>query len=161
MALEDGIVPGVNTLSSFIPILVLGVILGLYELILIHRDENFRGSHWLGHGLHSVIFMIVALFFVFNTDFFLSVTGLGEKGWPLISNPWVVRIIIGLILNIKMHSTSAVIKGGLRGSMTGGMAEHWAHTTIVTVLVVVSPLYWSILASFLPSWASGVSSTVE
>ena len=138
-----------------IPAILIGALIGLYELILIHRDENFRGSHWLGHGIHSVIFMFIALFFIFNTDYFLNITGLAEKGWPLISNPWIVRVIIGIILNIKMHATSAVIKGGLRGSMTGGMAEHWTHTTLVTILVVTSPLYWPIIANFLPSWAGG------
>ena len=40
------------------PVITLGIILGLYELILIHRDENFRGSHWLGHGIHAVIIKI-------------------------------------------------------------------------------------------------------
>jgi len=155
MVLEEGVIPGINSLASITPIIVLGIILGLYELILIHRDESFRGSHWLGHGLHSVIFMWIALFFIFNTEYFLNLTGLANTGWPLITNPWVVRAIIGLILNIKMHATSAVIKGGLRGSMTGGMAEHWTHTTIVTVLVVVAPLYWPLIATFLPEWAGG------
>ncbi|MBI2148688.1 hypothetical protein HYU23_03330 [Candidatus Woesearchaeota archaeon] len=155
MVLEGEVIPGITSLTNFTPIIVLGIVLGLYELILIHRDESFRGSHWFGHGLHSVLFMFVALFFVFNTEYFLNITGLGEKGWPLISNPWIVRVIIGLILNIKMHATSAVIKGGLRGSMTGGMAEHWTHTTIVSVLVILSPLYWPIIANFLPEWAGG------
>ncbi len=151
----EGAIPGVDALSNFVPIIALGLILGLYELILIHRDENFRGSHWLGHGLHSVVFMWVALFFIFNTDYFLNITGLATSGFPLISNPWVVRVIIGLILNIKMHATSAVIKGGLRGSMTGGMAEHWTHTTIVSALVILAPLYWPIVSMFLPEWAGG------
>src|SRR3989344_4087324 len=93
----------------FFPVIGLGIILGLYELILIHRDENFRGSHWLGHGLHAVVFMWVALFAVFNTDYFMQITVLINTGWPLISNPWAIRIAIGLILNIKMHATSAVI----------------------------------------------------
>src|SRR3989344_3410995 len=99
MVLEEGI----PTFTGIIPVIALGLILGLYELILIHRDENFRGSHWFGHGLHSVFFMMVALFFVFNTEYFLYITGISEKGWPLISNPWVIRGIIGLVLNIKMH----------------------------------------------------------
>ena len=100
--------------------------------------------------------MFIALFFVFNTEYFLNITGLAEKGWPIISNPWAVRIIIGLILNIKMHAVSAVIKGGLRGSMTGGMTEHWTHTTIVSVLVILAPLYWGFIAPLLPSWAGGL-----
>lgn len=151
----EGVIPGVTSMSGFVPIIVLGIILGLYELILIHRDENFRGSHWFGHGLHAVGLMFVALFFVFNTEFFLNLTGLAEKGWPIISSAWGVRVIIGLILNVKMHATSAVVKGGLRGSMTGGMTEHWTHTTIVSALVILAPLYWPLLATFLPAWAGG------
>jgi len=66
----------------FEPVIILGIILGLYELILIHRDESFRGSHWLGHGLHSIIIMMVALFAVFNWDYFLGITTLGQRGIP-------------------------------------------------------------------------------
>jgi len=73
MVFEGEVIPGVTNLTSFVPIIALGIILGLYELILIHRDENFRGSHWLGHGLHSVVFMIIALFFVFNKTVFSCV----------------------------------------------------------------------------------------
>ena len=156
MVLEEGVIPGVTTLAELAPIIVLGIVLGLYELILIHRDESFRGSHWFGHGFHAIVFMFVALFFIFNTEYFLSITGLAEKEWPVISSTWGVRIIIGLILNIKMHAVSAVIKGGLRGSMTGGMAEHWTHTTVVSALVVLAPLYWPLLVGILPEWAGGV-----
>ncbi len=151
------VIPGVTALSDIAPIIALGIILGLYELILIHRDESFRGSHWLGHGIHSVIFMMIALFFIFNTEYFLNITGLAEKEIFILSNPWAVRVIIGLILNIKMHAVSAVIKGGLRGSMTGGMAEHWTHTTIVSILVILAPAYWPLLANLLPEWAGGTA----
>ena len=142
------------------PVVGLGIILGLYELILIHRDENFRGSHWLGHGFHSVFIMMVALFAVFNTEYFLQITGIADKGWPYISNPWIVRALIGLILNIKIHATSAVIKAqAFKGGLSGSMAEHWTHTTIISVLVVLAPLYWPLLAPFLPTWAGGTVST--
>src|SRR3989338_11326303 len=88
----------------FAPVLGIGTILGLYELILIHRDENFRGSHWLGHGIHSVLIMMVALFAVLNTEYFLQITGIVNQSWPTwITSPWSIRILIGLILNIKMH----------------------------------------------------------
>ena len=133
--------------------IVLGVILGLYELILIHRDENFRGSHWFGHGIHSVIIMMVALFAVFNWDYFLQITGLGARNIPLISNVLVGRIAIGVILNFKIHAVSAVIKGrAFAGGVSGGMAEHWTHTIIISVLVVTAPYYWPIILPFLPAW---------
>ncbi len=141
----------------FFPVIGLGIILGLYELILIHRDENFQGSHWLGHGLHSVGFMMVALFAVFNTEYFLQITGISGLDWPAwIISPWTIRILVGIILNIKMHATSAVIKGrAFAGGVSGGLAEHWSHTLIVSALVVLAPLYWPILQPFLPWWAGG------
>ena len=141
----------------FAPVLGIGTILGLYELILIHRDENFQGSHWLGHGVHAVVFMWIALFAIFNTDYFLLITGIAEKGWPLISNPWAVRIAIGIILNIKMHSVSAAIRGG--GIAARGLAEHWTHTIIVSALAVTAPLYWPLLQPLLPAWLGGLTAS--
>ena len=136
------------------PVIVLGVILGLYELILIHRDESFRRSHWLGHGIHAVVIMMIALFAVFNWAYFLQLTGLGTKNIPLISNILVGRIAIGLILNFKMHAVSAVVKGrAFAGGVSGGMAEHWTHTIIVSVLVVTAPYYWPLILPMLPAWA--------
>jgi len=135
------------------PVIGLGIILGLYELILIHRDENFRGSHWLGHGIHSVVIMVAALFAVMNTEYFLEFTGLIASGIPLISNILAVRIAVGLILVIKMWSVSSVIKGG---GGTRGMHEGFIHIFVVAVLVVAAPYYWPllepVLEPFLPSW---------
>lgn len=138
-----------------LPVISLGIILGLYELFAIHADMNFRGSHWFGHGLHAVVFMMAALFIVLNTDYFFQIAGVANWGLPAwVINPWVFRVLVGLILNIKMHATSSLARGG-SGLAARGLAEHWAHTTIISILVVVSPLYWPILATFLPSWAGG------
>lgn len=137
------------------PVILLGIILGLYELILIHRDESFRGSHWLGHGFHAIVIMIIALFAVFNWDYFLNITGIANMNIPLLNNVLFGRIVIGVILNFKMHAVSAVIKGrAFAGGLSGGMAEHWTHTIIVTVLVVTAPYYWPFLAPLLPTWMS-------
>ena len=139
------------------PVLGLGTILGLYELILIHRDENFKGSHWFGHGLHAVVFMWIALFAIFNTEYFLQLIGIANADWGSFSfittSPWFIRILIGIILNIKMHATSAAIRGG--GIAARGLTEHWTHTLIVSALAVTSPLYWPLLQPLLPTWLGG------
>ena len=83
-------------------VVVLGIILGLYELIAIHSDLNFRGSHWIGHGVHSIVLMMVGLFAVFNWPLFLDVTTLAARNIPFLSDVWIGRIAIGLILNLKM-----------------------------------------------------------
>ncbi len=143
--LEQGLIIG--------PVIALGIILGLYELMLIHRDESFRGSHWLGHGIHSIVIMIIALFAVMNTEYFLEITGLIARDIPFISNVLMVRIAVGLILVIKMWTVSSVIKGG---GGTRGMHEGLIHILIVVALVVAAPYYWSFLNPFLepylPSW---------
>ncbi len=136
-----------------IPVLVMGVVLGLYELILIHGDLNFRGSHWFGHGLHAVGVMIIALFATMNTEYFLNITGLIDSGIPLIGSPLAVRIAIGIILNIKMHATSSAIRGG--GLAARGMAEHWTHTIIISTLVVIAPYVWPYISPMVPSYLGG------
>ncbi len=137
-----------------LPIIPLGIIIGLYELFAIHSDMNFRGSHWFGHGLHSVGTIMIALFIVMNTEYFLEITNLINSGWPLISNVLAVRIAIGLILNLKIHATSAIAKGRLAAR---GMAEHWTHTLIVSALVVVAPYVWPILEPIVPYYLGGLA----
>ena len=132
------------------PVIALGVILGLYELIAIHGDLNFRGSHWIGHGVHSIILMMIGLFAVFNWGLFLELTTLAEQNIPFISNVLFGRILIGLILNFKMHAVSKVVHGQLAAR---GMAEHWTHTFIISILVVTSPYYWPFVEPLLPAWA--------
>ncbi|MBI2105651.1 hypothetical protein HYT56_02320 [Candidatus Woesearchaeota archaeon] len=130
-------------------VVVLGIILGLYELIAIHGDLNFRGSHWIGHGVHSIVLMMVALFAVFNWPAFLEITRLASSGIPFLSNIWVGRILIGLILNFKMHGVSKVVHGQLAAR---GMAEHWTHTFLISGLVVTAPVYWPFIEPALPPW---------
>lgn len=130
-------------------IVVLGVVLGLYELFAIHSDLNFRGSHWIGHGVHSVVLMMIGLFAVFNWPLFLDVTTLAARNVPFLSDVWIGRIAIGLILNLKMHAVSKVVHGQLAAR---GMAEHWTHTLLISVLVVTAPLYWPFVEPALPAW---------
>ena len=131
-----------------IPAIVIGAIIGLYELILVHRDEHFRGSHWFGHGLHAGIFAIAATFITMNTsyvyanfDFLHSI--------PLIQNPLVFQILIGLIMMIKVHAASAVVKGTI-GS-TKGMKETWAHSFVVAGLVIAAPYVYPFIQPMLPA----------
>ena len=124
------------------PPIILGVIIGLYELILIHRDENFRGSHWFGHGLHAAGWAIVAVFVTMNAEFvYANLTFL--QNIPFLENIIVFRIIIGLLTMIKVHGASAVVKTTVGSSR--GMKETWAHSFVIGVLVVLAPYIWPFL----------------
>ncbi|MBS3134437.1 hypothetical protein J4214_04360 [Candidatus Woesearchaeota archaeon] len=128
-----------------IPAIIMGAIIGLYELILIHRDENFRGSHWLGHGTHAAVFAIGATFVTMNTTFVYE-TFTFLQTIPYLEQEWVFRVAIGFIMMIKVHAASAVVKGTI-GS-TKGMKETWAHSLIVSALVVLAPTIYPFLAPF-------------
>jgi len=137
-----------------LPIIPLGIIIGLYELIAIHGDMNFRGSHWFGHGIHAVLFIMVALFITMNTEYFLEVTNLINSGWPLIGSPLAIRIAVGVILNFKIHATSALAKGRLASR---GLAEHWTHTIIISALVVLAPYVWPLVEPVVPGYLGGMA----
>src|SRR3989344_6320192 len=87
--------------------LVFGAIIGLYELILVHRDENFRGSHWLTHGLHAVFWAMLAVFATMNAEFvYDNLTFLHDISF--VSSILVFRIFIGLFTILKIYAASAV-----------------------------------------------------
>ena len=107
---------------EFVPALVLTPIIGLYELFLIHHDENFRGSHWLGHGLSTFVTIAVGLLIIFNVPYFIELTGLSNVN-HLLANAWVVRGLVGLIILIRIHAQSAVVKTTIGSSK--GLKETW------------------------------------
>ena len=127
---------------EFIPALVLTPIIGLYELFLIHHDENFRGSHWLGHGLSTFSTILIALLIIFNVPYFLELTNL-DSASSILGNVWVIRALIGLIIMIRIHAQSSVVKATIGSSK--GLKETWMHSLIIVVLIVTSPLYWPLL----------------
>tara|TARA_Y100000034_G_C6810365_1_gene364137 strand:- start:153 stop:575 length:423 start_codon:yes stop_codon:yes gene_type:complete len=127
---------------EFIPALILTPILGLYEMFLIHHDENFKGSHWFSHGLSTFPTIIIGLLIVFNVPLFLEWTNLGSVH-SILGNAWVIRAVIGLIIMIRIHAQSAVVKT-VAGS-SKGLRETWLHTLIIAVLIVIAPLYWRLL----------------
>ena len=132
-----------------IPAIILGAIIGLYELFLIHKDENFSGSHWFGHGLHAAIWAILATFAVMNVQFvYENLTFL--QGVKYLDNQWIFRGLIGLITLIKIHSASAVVKTTIGSSK--GLKETWAHSLIVVLLIYFSPEIWSLVEPLVSSY---------
>tara|TARA_Y100000310_G_C20467946_1_gene708577 strand:+ start:327 stop:749 length:423 start_codon:yes stop_codon:yes gene_type:complete len=133
---------------EFIPALVLTPIIGLYELFLIHNDENFRGSHWFGHGLSTFPTILIGLLIVFNVPYFLELTNLTNVN-SLLANVWVIRGLIGLIILIRIHAQSAVVKTTVGSSK--GLRETWFHTLIIVILIVAAPLYWPLIEPLIES----------
>jgi len=129
-----------------IPALFLGLIIGIYEAVLLHRDVAVP-SHRFGHMLHALVYAVIAVFATMNIAFVAkSLTFLPA----LLQKPIVLQGMIGVITMIKIHGSSAAIRGGGGGSV--GMKETWVHSFVISGLVVAAPYIWMVIGSMMPSW---------
>ncbi|MBI4141707.1 hypothetical protein HY484_02165 [Candidatus Woesearchaeota archaeon] len=137
-----------TTSLLIVPPLVFGAVIGLYEILLIHRDVTVP-THRFGHGLHALVFAIIATFCTMNVSF---VFGLFPqlKTIPVLSTPLAFQIAIGLITVAKIHGASAAIKGSVPSSV--GLKETWAHSILIGALVVAAPYVYPLLKPMLPKW---------
>ena len=148
---KDTMVTGGEVLAlTVLPAVTSTVLIGTYELVLLHRDQNYRGSHWFGHGLHTFIPIFIGLLISFNTPFFLQNFGGSLPGF--LQNAIVIRGAVALVIAIKVRALSAVVPG----AAGRGMREGWIHTFVVGGLVALVPYVWPFLAPFLPVWAGGI-----
>ncbi len=135
------------------PVLVWGILIGLYELFAIHADESFVGMRWLTHGLQAAIFSFLFVFIVMNVEWALSfLPALQDITFLSFFNFLPVRIFVGLIAMIKIQGASMVVRGGRMAAR--GIGEHITHTIIAALLIIFSPeimgVLWPVISNFLP-----------
>jgi len=131
------------------PPIILGLVIGIYEIILLHRDVTVP-THRFGHGIHAIVFAIIACFATMNTAWvFATFTFL--QGIAFLK-PVVFQVIVGIIAMIKIHGVSAAIKTTI-GGMSLGLKETWTHSFIVGALIVAAPYVWPFIAPVMPAWA--------
>ena len=132
-----------------VPPIIAGIIIGIYEIILLHRDVTVP-THRFGHGIHAVVFAIIACFVTMNTPWVLQNFSF-LQGIPYMS-AITLQIIVGIITMVKIHGVSAAIKTSM-GGMSLGLRETWFHSAMVAALVVAVPYVWPFIGPMLPSWA--------
>lgn len=132
------------------PPIILGLAIGIYEAIIIHRDVRVP-THRFMHTLHAIFYALIAVFAVMNVEFVFSIIP-QIKNIPWLGNPLVFRIAIGLITVVKIHGSSAAIKSSVGGSL--GLKETWFHSLLIGALVVAAPYAWPIISPNigLPDW---------
>jgi hypothetical protein len=130
------------------PPIILGIVIGIYEIILIHRDVNIA-MHRFGHGVHALIYAIIACFVTMNSPWVLANFSFLQS-IPLMS-ALTLQILVGVITMIKIHGVSAAIKTSGMG-ISVGMRETWFHSAMVAALVVAAPYVWPFVSPMLPSW---------
>lgn len=123
------------------PSIALGVIIGAYEAIIIHRDVTVP-THRFGHMIHAFLLAILFVFCTMNTEFVLGLVGLDIL-------PIFVQAGIGLIAAIKIHGVSRAIKSGGGGA---GLGETWFHSILIGALIIAAPYVYPVVEGFLPDW---------
>lgn len=130
------------------PALFLGVLIGLYEVFLVHKDTP--AVHRFKHSLHAFGFALLFCFCSMNVDFVLSIIP-AIKSIPLLGSPLFLRIAIGLVAAVKIHVVTKVIPGtstlGLKR-----MGETWFHSLSIGGLIVAAPYVYPLIEGALPSW---------
>ncbi len=139
------------------PAIVSGLVIGIYEAVLLHRDVTIP-THRFGHMIHAMIIALIAAFAVFNVPFVFSFISQLE-GIPFLGTVLGFRILIGFIMMIKIHGVSAALKGA--GMAQHGMRETWLHSLIVAALVIAAPYAWPVVSPFLPAWAGGAAASAN
>jgi hypothetical protein len=121
-------------MSEFVlvPALLMGIAIGILEMIFVHADE--AGMGWLIHALHA---LPVTMFFVFASMNITWVLGLFNMA---ILSVWYVdlgvRILIGIIAMVKIAGAAAI---------AGKVGERWYHTLIIGGIIIVAPYIWDLI----------------
>lgn len=131
-----------------IPPVVFGAVIGLYEILLIHRDVKIA-SHRFGHSFHALVYAVIAVFCTMNVPFVFGLFPV-LKTIPILSTPLAFQIAIGLITVIKIHGTSKAISGSIPSTV--GLGETWFHSLLIGALVVATPYVYPLLKPMLPLW---------
>lgn len=114
-----------------VPVLIIGIILGILELIFVHQDE--AGMGWVKHGFHALPFMFVFIFISMNLPLVEKLIGMDDKLWFIIA----ARVLIGIIAAVKIKAAAAV---------AGRVGENWPHVLILAALVIAAPFAWEAFA---------------
>jgi len=129
------------------PSIALGVIIGAYEAIVIHRDVTVS-THRFGHMIHAFLLSILFVFATMNAQFVLDLIP-ALQGIPALGTALGLQIAVGLIAAIKIHGVSQAIKTGGGGA---GLGETWFHSILIGALIIAAPYAYPVVEPLLPDW---------
>ena len=119
-----------------VPAVVMGILIGLVELVLLARDEP---GMWLSHSLHAIPVMFLFVFASMNISFVL-----GLLPFAITENSMVdfgIRVVIGLLAALKTGAAAALVPHTSVG-------ESKFHLLLIGVLVVAAPYIWAFIEQF-------------
>jgi len=132
------------------PALALGILIGLYEITIIHRDVTVA-AHRFGHAAHAFLLSIAFTFCTMNTGFVLGLST-PLQNIPLLGTQLGLNIALGLLAAIKIHGISRATKTNI--GTTAGLAETWFHSLLIGGLIAAAPYIYPFIEPVLPAWVT-------
>ncbi|MBW2970576.1 hypothetical protein KY320_00285 [Candidatus Woesearchaeota archaeon] len=117
------------------PAIIMGIIIGMLELLFVHSDEGAMGMTWLTHGLHAIPFTILFVFVSMNISFVLNLLNLAIT--ENFAVDLAIRGIIAIIAMVKVAGAAAITPGAMRG-----VGEKLPHTLIIGAFIFAAPYIW-------------------
>lgn len=126
------------------PAILMGLLIGIVELLMLARDEP---GMWLSHGLHALPVMMLFIFASMNVSFVLGILpiSIGEGSMVELG----VRIAIGVLAMIKTAGAAALVPHTSVG-------ESKFHLLIIGALVIAAPYIWMAVGPILEPMLSGL-----
>jgi len=134
-----------------IPAIAMGLILGIYEFLLLSRDVQI-GGHKFTHGITAILICIAGSVFSFNVPLVFALVP-QLKSIPLLGTEIGVRVLLGIILAAKVHGASQALKGA--GLNVPGAGETWFHSLLIGGLVAGGPFLFPFAKPLLPKFLQG------
>lgn len=131
--------------------LALGILIGAYEFLIIHRDVQYP-AHKFGHGVHAFLLSIGFTFATMNTAFLLELIP-QLAAIPILGTGLGLNIALGLFAAFKIHGVSRATKTNV--GTTQGMAETWFHSLLIGGLIASAPYIFPLIEPVLPGWIKG------
>lgn len=128
------------------PALALGLLIGIYEAVVIHRDVQIPQKRFM-HSLHAIFLSLIFVLCSMNAPFVLKLLPFLTK-IPFLGTAIGLQVIIGLIAAIKIHAVSRM---KLAGAGPGG-GETWFHSILVGALIIAAPYIYLLVKPVLPNW---------
>ena len=140
------------TISTIVPALIMGILIGILETYFLVKDESSASaSSVLGHGLIAFIQVTVLVFFVMHRDVFIalfpSLTKVPFLGFFIV-NAVAFRVLIGAIEYVLLEIKGRAFSGAIGGQV--GFHETYLHVLIIVLLTAFSPEVWAIISALLP-----------
>ena len=132
-----------------VPAVILGIAIGLYEAIVIHRDVQNPTRRFV-HTVHALVLSSAFVFVSMNAKFILHLLPFLNYV-PVLGTAFGLQILVGLLAAFKIHAISQVSQLGFHSS---GLGETWFHSILIGGLVIATPYVYQVIKPTLPAWVS-------